>query len=207
MREGCRGRVVDAAPVLDALRAVKSGGKSGSSGRRPGEPGGGDGGAHLGQGRESTAQVAGRVAREFGRRELHFLYAWCAQARASSGSLRQAALEAGQPAARGHRRHAGRLHAETCRMGFLAGLPRWPTAAAGCLIWRRRCCRPFGPVSSPTRCSAAVMSSWRRIPGQAREVHRPRDRAGAHEDPVIDLRRAEPLERACALPGDGVPAS
>jgi len=198
-----RAELVDAAPILDSLRAVKSSREIQiirEATRRNLEAVA----AVLASGRdgETTAQVAERVAREFGRRELHFLYALVC---AGPSFFRI-------PSDRRHWRHDCLLHidtggmldgyiAETCRMGCLGR----PSALAERLL---RACREL---------EEAVLQALR--PGvQAGEVQRRGDEFLAahplgsqgkfiahgiglvhHEDPVIDLRRTQALEAGMVL--------
>ena len=198
-----RARLVDATPLLDAQRAVKSA-REIQVLREATRRNLAAVAAVLTSGRdgETTAQVAGRVAREFGGRELHFLYALVC---AGPGFFRI-------PSERRIWRRDNLLHidtggmldgyiAETCRMGFLGR----PSALAERLL--RACLeleqavlaalRPGLPAKQVQRCGDEFLrahplgSQGKFIAHGIGLVH--------HEDPVIDLCRAEPLEAGMVL--------
>jgi Xaa-Pro aminopeptidase len=198
-----RAELVDATPVLDALRAVKSPKEIEilrAATRRNLEAvtsvltSGRDG--------ETTAQVAGRVAREFGKRELHFLYALvCAGPgffRIPSGERRWK---------RGCLLHidtAGMLDgyiAETCRMGYMGR----PSALADRLL---AACLELEEAVLPALRPGVPAGELQRHGDRFLEAH-PLGEHGRfiahgiglvhHEDPVIDPRRTEPLEAGMVL--------
>jgi Xaa-Pro dipeptidase len=195
--------LLDAVPILDALRAVKSAGEIQilrEATRRNLEAVR----AVLTSGRdgETTAQVARRVALEFGRRELHFLYALVC---AGPGFFRIASE-------RRHWRRGNLLHvdtggmldgyiAETCRMGFLGS----PTPLAERL---RQACLELEEAVLPTLRPGIPAGEVQRRGDQFLKGH-PLGQHGKfiahgiglvhHEDPVVDARRAEPLEAGMVL--------
>ncbi len=198
-----RAELVDAVPILDGLRAVKSTREIRiirEAARRNLEAVT----AALSSGRdgETTAEVAARVAREFGRRELHYLYALvCAgpgfsripseRRRWTRGNLLH--LDAG-----------GMLDgyiAETCRMGFMGR----PSALADRLL--RACLELEEAVRSCLR--AGLPTGELQAAGERSLKAHPLGRHGKfiahgiglvhHEDPVIELRRTEPLEAGMVL--------
>jgi len=198
-----RAQLVDATPILDALRAVKSAQEIQilrEATRRNLEAveavltSGTDG--------ETTAQVAGRVAREFGKRELHFLYALVC---AGPGFFRI-------PSDRCHWRHDNLLHidtggmldgyiAETCRMGCLGR----PSALADRLL---RGCLEMEEAVLPALRPGVPANEVQRRGDEFLKAH-PLGEHGKfiahgiglvhHEDPVIDLGRTEPLEAGMVL--------
>jgi Xaa-Pro aminopeptidase len=198
-----RAQLVDAVPILDALRAVKSAQEIQllrEATRRNLEAVE----AVLTSGRdgETTAQVAGRVAREFGKRELHFLYALVC---AGPSFFRI-------PSDRRHWRAGGLLHidtggmlegyiAETCRMGCLgrpSALAERLLAACGeleqAVLPVLRPGVPAGEVQSrgdEFLRAHPLGSHGKFIAHGIGLVH--------HEDPVIGLRRTEPLEAGMVL--------
>jgi len=198
-----RAELVDAVPILDALRAVKSAREIQiirEATRRNLEAvaavftSGRDG--------ETTAEVAGRVAREFGRRELHFLYALVC---AGPGFFRI-------PSDRRRWRRGCLLHidtggmldgyiAETCRMGYLGS----PSALAERLL---RSCLELEEAVLPALRPGVPAGEVQRRGDEFLEAH-PLGKLGKfiahgiglvhHEDPVIDLRRTEPLQAGMVL--------
>jgi Xaa-Pro aminopeptidase len=194
---------VDAVPILDALRAVKSARELQiirEATRRNLEAVM----AVLSSGRdgETTAEVANRVAREFGRRELHFLYALVC---AGPGFFRiPSDRRRWRPDCLLHIDSGGMLEgyiAETCRMGFLGR----PSALADRLL--RSCLELEEAVLAALRPgvpAGELQSSGNRF----LEAH-PLGGHGKfiahgiglvhHEDPVIELRRTEPLEAGMVL--------
>jgi Xaa-Pro dipeptidase len=196
-------QLVNSVPILDALRAVKSAQEIQilrEATRRNLEAVT----AVLTSGRdgETTSQLAGRVAREFGRRELHFLYALVC---AGPGFFRI-------PSDRRRWRRDCLLHidtgglldgyiAETCRMGFLG---RPPALADRLLSACRELEEAVLPALRPGVPANEVQASGDRF----LEAH-PLGKHGKfiahgiglvhHEDPVIDLRRTEPLEAGMVL--------
>jgi Xaa-Pro dipeptidase len=198
-----RARLVDATPALDGLRAVKSTREIeilGEATRRNLEAVT----AVLTSGRdgETTAEVAGRVAREFGRRELHFLYALVC---AGPGFVRI-------PSQRRHWKSDCLLHidtgcmldgyiAETCRMGYLGR----PSALAERLL---QACRELEEAVLPALRPGVPARDVQRRGNRFLEAH-PLGSHGRfiahgigmvhHEDPVIDLGRSEPLEAGMVL--------
>jgi Xaa-Pro dipeptidase len=198
-----RAQLVDAVPILDALRAVKSAREIQiirEATRRNLEAvtavltSGGEG--------ETTAQVAGRVAREFGRRELHFLYALVC---AGPGFFRI-------PSDRRLWKRGCLLHidtggmldgyiAETCRMGSLGR----PSALADRLL--TACLELEEAVLGALRPGVPANEVQRRG-DEFLKVH-PLGKHGKfiahgiglvhHEDPVIDLRRTQALEAGMVL--------
>jgi Xaa-Pro dipeptidase len=198
-----RAQLIDAAPILDALRAVKSAQEIQiirEATRRNLEAvevvltSGSDG--------ETTAQVAARVAREFGKRELHFLYALVC---AGPSFIRI-------PSERRHWRRDGLLHidtggmlagyiAETCRMGCLGR----PAALADRLL---QGCGELEQAVLPALRPGVPASEVQRRGDEFLKAH-PLGKHGKfiahgiglvhHEDPVIDLRRSEPLQAGMVL--------
>ena len=204
LAEGLPGaQLVDTTPMLDALRAVKSGREIQilrEATRRNLEAVA----AVLTSGRdgETTTQVAGRVAREFGRRELHFLYALVC---AGPGFFRI-------PSDRRFWRRGNLLHidtggmldgyiAETCRMGFLGR----PSALAEQLLAAcreleqtvLRVLRPGLPAGELQRSGDEFLKAHP-LGGQGKFIAHGIGLVH-HEDPVIDLRRSEPLEAGMVL--------
>jgi Xaa-Pro dipeptidase len=198
-----RAQLVDATPLLDALRAVKSEREIQilrEATRRNLEAVA----AVLTSGRdgETTAQVAGRVAREFGRRELHFLYALVC---AGPGFFRI-------PSERRIWKRDNLLHidtggmlegyiAETCRMGHLGR----PSALAERLL---AACGELEQAVLAVLRPGAPAGELQRRGNEFLQAH-PLGRHGKfiahgiglvhHEDPVIDLRRSEPLQTGMVL--------
>ena len=166
-----RAQLVDATPMLDALRAVKSAARNPDPARGDAEkPGGGGGGAHLGQGR-GDHHAGGGQGRP-GVRQAGAAFSVCPGVRRPgllSDPLRAAVLEAGQPAAHRYRRHAGWLYRRNLPDGLPGPALGAGRAAAGrpAWSWNRRCFRPSGPAFPPRRCSAAETSSSGRIPWAA----------------------------------------
>jgi hypothetical protein len=170
----------------------------------PQKPPGGGGCAHLGQGRGDHG-ACGRKGRP-GVRQAGAAFPvrpGMRRSRLLPDSFGPAAMEARQPGAHRHRRHADGYIAETCRMGCLGWPPRWPS---GC--WR------------PAGAGAAVSGPPARRPGRKaaprREFADPSSAATGSSSPTASawcitrtgdqLRRTEPLEAAWCFPGDGVPA-
>jgi Xaa-Pro aminopeptidase len=198
-----RVELVDAVPILDALRAVKSAREIQvirEAARRNLEAVT----AVLTSGRdgESTAEVSNRVASEFGRRELHFLYALVC---AGPGFFRI-------PSDRRRWKRDCLLHidtggmldgyiAETCRMGFLGRPPALADRLlAACLELEEAvlpALRPGLPSGEVQRHGDEFLKAHplgkygRFIAHGIGLVH--------HEDPVVDRLRTEPLEAGMVL--------
>ncbi len=195
--------LADATPILDALRAVKSAREIRilrEATRRNLEAVA----AVLTSGRdgETTAQLAGRVAREFGKRDLHFLYALVC---AGPGYFRI-------PSERRHWRRDSLLHidtggmldgyiAETCRMGYLGR----PSTLADRLL---AACGELEQAVLPALRPGVPAGEVQRAGDEFLRAH-PLGSHGKfiahgiglvhHEDPVVDLRSAEPLEAGMVL--------
>jgi Xaa-Pro aminopeptidase len=200
-----RARLLDAAPILDHLRAVKSPRELRilrEAARRNLEAVA----AVLASGRdgESTAEVAARVAREFGRRELHFLYALVC---AGPGFFRipspRRRWTRGNPL---HIDTAGLLDgyiAETCRMGCLGP----PSALAerllrGCLELEEAVLpelRPGLPAGELQRRGDDFLKAQAHPPGGRGRFIAHGIGLVHHEDPVIETGRSEPLEAGMVL--------
>jgi Xaa-Pro dipeptidase len=198
-----RAELVDAVPILDGLRAVKSAREIQilrEATRRNLEAVS----AVLTSGRdgETTAEVSARLAREFGRRELHFLYALVC---AGPGFFRI-------PSERRLWKRGCLLHidtggmldgyiAETCRVGFLGR----PPALADRLL---ASCLELEEAVLPALRPGVPAGELQAAGDRFLEAH-PLGRHGRfiahgiglvhHEDPVVERRRAEPLEAGMVL--------
>ncbi len=198
-----RARLVDATPLLDRLRAVKSAREIEiirEATRRNLEAV--TAVLTTGSVGETTANVAGRVAREFGRRELHFLYALvCAGPSFFRIPSQRRRWESGCLL---HIDTGGMLDgyiAETCRTGCLGR----PSALAERLL---QGCRELEAAVLPALRPGVAARDVQLRGNQFLEAH-PLGSHGKfiahgiglvhHEDPVVDLGHGEPLEAGMVL--------
>jgi len=196
-------RLVDAAPILDALRALKKPEELAiirEATRRNLEAVA----AVLTSGKdgETTSELAGRVAREFGKRELHFLYALVC---AGPSYFRM-------PSQKRTWRHDNLLHidaggmlqgyiAEVCRTGYLGR----PSALADELL---RGCRDLEQAVFRVLQPGVQAGEVQRCGDEFLEAH-PLGKHGKfighgiglvhHEDPVVDLRSTDSLQPGMVL--------
>jgi Xaa-Pro aminopeptidase len=204
LREGLPGaELVDAVPILDGLRAVKSEREIHiirEATRRNLEAVG----TVLTSSRAgaTTAELEKGVAREFGKRELHFLYALVC---AGPSYLRI-------PTTREHWRQGGVLHidtggmldgyiAETCRMGCLGK----PSATAERML---DACRELEEVALSALRPGVPAGEVQRAGDDFLDGH-PLGKQGKfiahgigmvhHEDPVVEPGNTEPLEAGMVL--------